>query len=37
MDIKVKEKDFLTEYRGSDAEGRLNLIQDTISIYGAKK
>ena len=33
MDIKVKEKDFLTEYRGSDAEGRLNLMIDNYSSF----
>ena len=33
MDIKAKEKDFLTEYRCSDAEGRLNLMINNYSSF----
>lgn len=33
MDIKAKEKDFLTTYRASDAEGRLNLMINNYSAF----
>ena len=33
MDIKVKNKDLMQEYRISDAEGRFNIMMDNYCIF----